>query len=109
MSGTIMVSYKAKFPSATLEVINPEHLLQKLVDKITDTKTYAENPPYQAAIELTEEDCADLKISVDKDYLFSGLKIGYEKKEYENTNGLFEFNGQHDYATDYTGNAMDTD
>jgi hypothetical protein len=59
------------------------------------------------AIELTEEDCADLKISIDKDYLFSGLKIGYSKKEYENTNGRLEFNGQHDYTTDYTGNAKE--
>jgi hypothetical protein len=81
--------YFSVFPPATFEVINPEHLLQKLVDKITDTKTYAGNPPCPAAIELTEEDCTDLKISVDKDYLFSGLKIGYKKKEY--------------------GNAMDTD
>jgi hypothetical protein len=55
------------------------------------------------AIELSEEDCADLKTGIEKDFLFSGLKIGYKKKDYENTNGRFEFNGQHDYSSDYTG------
>jgi hypothetical protein len=55
------------------------------------------------AIELFEDDCAGLKTYIEGDYLFSGLKIGYKKKDYEDTNGRFEFNGQHDYTTDYTG------
>jgi hypothetical protein len=154
-----------------MDVINPQILLQKLVDKITETEGYEGNPAYPAtiedfngndqdltlllaaesirgfsgakvytshrdfkewmmtlgyemfvdgneliyrkreksfnkeirAIELFEEDCADLNVHIEKDYLFSGLKIGYKKKEYENTNGRFEFNGQHDYSSDYTG------
>ena len=52
------------------------------------------------AIELGADECADLKVTVDEDYLFSGVKIGYQRKEIENANVRFEFNGQHDYATD---------
>jgi hypothetical protein len=54
------------------------------------------------AIELTEEDCADLKVTVDEDYLYSGVKVGYKRKELENANGRIEFNGLHDYSTDLT-------
>ena len=54
------------------------------------------------AIELDEEDTADLIESVDDKYLWSGVKIGYSRKEIEGLNGKFEFNGQHDYATELT-------
>jgi hypothetical protein len=171
--GSFSISYKAKFPSINIDIINPNILLQKLVDKITETEGYIGKPLYLAriedfnensqdltlllaaesirgfdgakvhashkdfkawmmtlgyemfvdgneltyrkreksfnkniqAIELFEEDCADLKTEVEKDYLFSGLKIGYKKKDYENTNGRFEFNGQHDYSSDCTVNS----
>jgi len=52
------------------------------------------------AIELKEDECADLKVSVDEDYLFSGVRVGYERKNIENANVRFEFNGIHDYSTD---------
>ena len=54
------------------------------------------------AIELGEDECADLKKYVDEKRLYSGVKIGYEKKNIENVNVRFEFNGIHDYATDIT-------
>jgi hypothetical protein len=52
------------------------------------------------AIELDESECADLKEYVNEDYLYSGVKVGYTRKEIENANVRFEFNGAHDYATD---------
>jgi hypothetical protein len=52
------------------------------------------------AAELGEDECADLKVYVNEDYLYSGVKIGYERKEIENANVRFEFNGVHDYASD---------
>lgn len=52
------------------------------------------------AIELEEHECADLREYVNEGYLYSGLKIGYNRKDIENTNGRFEFNGVHDYSTD---------
>lgn len=54
------------------------------------------------ALELGENECADLKELVNTEYLFTGVKIGYEKKEYENSNGRYEFNGEHNYSTDLT-------
>jgi hypothetical protein len=179
IEASIKMKYYGEHSPVNIDIINPNRLLQKLVDKITETEEYTGNPPCPAmienfneddqdltmlvaaesirgfertedymgakvhtsykdfkewmatqgyepfingnqltfrkrekvfdkslsAIELQEEECADLKIGVEKDYLFSGLKIGYKRKEYENANGRFEFNGLHDYATDYTGNA----
>jgi hypothetical protein len=52
------------------------------------------------AVVLGEEECADLKEYASGDYLYSGVKIGYSRKDIENANVRFEFNGQHDYATD---------
>lgn len=52
------------------------------------------------AIELEQHECADLREYVNEDYLFSGLKIGYNKKDIENINGRFEFNGIHNYSSD---------
>lgn len=51
-------------------------------------------------MELGEHECADLKEYVNENYLYSGLQIGYKRKDIENTNVRFEFNGMHDYATD---------
>ncbi|MDR0575648.1 MAG: hypothetical protein LBG96_16775 [Tannerella sp.] len=61
------------------------------------------------AIELGEEDCADMREYVDDSLLYSGVKIGYERKEIENTNVRYEFNGKHDYSTDLsvTDNVID--
>jgi hypothetical protein len=55
------------------------------------------------AIELQEKECADLRVSINDDYIYSGVKIGYKKKDYEDTNGRFEFNGLHEYSTDLKG------
>ncbi len=52
------------------------------------------------AIELDETECAGLKTSINTDYLFSGLKVGYNRKDIENTNVRFEFNGIQEYTTD---------
>jgi len=52
------------------------------------------------AIELGMKECADLREYVNADYLYSGLKIGYKRKDIENINVRFEFNGIHDYSTD---------
>lgn len=61
------------------------------------------NKSYRAdliAMELSEQECADLEESVNSDYLYSGLEIGYNKKEIQNVNGRFEFNGTHNYASE---------
>jgi hypothetical protein len=52
------------------------------------------------AVELDVDECAGLKEYVNGDYLYSGVKTGYERKEIENANVRFEFNGLHDYSTD---------
>ncbi len=52
------------------------------------------------AMELGERECADLREYVDEERLYPGLKIGYNRKEIDNVNGRFEFNGIHDYVTD---------
>jgi hypothetical protein len=52
------------------------------------------------AVELNEDECADLKEYVNGDYLYSGVRIGYQRKDIENANVRFEFNGVHDYSTD---------
>jgi hypothetical protein len=52
------------------------------------------------AVELNENECADLKEYVNADCLYSGVRIGYQRKEIENANVRFEFNGVHDYSTD---------
>jgi hypothetical protein len=54
------------------------------------------------AIELDIRDVADLREYIEEDYLYSGLKIGYERKNIENVNVRFEFNGKHDYSTNLT-------
>lgn len=59
------------------------------------------------AMELEESECADLREYVDEKRLYSGLKIGYNRKDIENLNVRYEFNGQHDYSTDLsTGENM---
>jgi hypothetical protein len=52
------------------------------------------------AVELNENECTDLKEYVNTDCLYSGVRIGYQRKEIENANVRFEFNGVHDYSTD---------
>lgn len=56
--------------------------------------------PDIVALELGEKECADLREYVNEEFLYTGLKIGYKKKDIENTNVRFEFNGTHDYGTD---------
>jgi hypothetical protein len=52
------------------------------------------------ALELGADECADLREYVNDDYLYSGVRTGYQKKDIENANVRFEFNGTHDYSTD---------
>jgi hypothetical protein len=52
------------------------------------------------AIELEIDECADLREYINEDILYSGVKIGYERKDIENANVRFEFNGLQDYSTD---------
>ena len=44
----------------------------------------------------------DLEISINTNAIYSGIEIGYEKKEYDEVNGRFEFNVQHSYSTGVT-------
>ncbi len=60
--------------------------------------------PDLIAIELWQNECGDLVEAVDEDFLYSGLKIGYKKKDIENINGRFEFNGEINYSTDISIN-----
>lgn len=52
------------------------------------------------AATISRKECADLRESVFEDVLYSGLEVGYRKKEYNNPNGRYEFNGTHFYSTD---------
>lgn len=52
------------------------------------------------AIELNHTECADLREYINEKRLYSGMKIGYNRKDIENLNVRYEFNGEHDYATD---------
>lgn len=57
--------------------------------------------PSITAIELTEEEVADLQITADDEYAYSTVRVGYEKPDIEDTNGRFAVCGAFDYATDY--------
>lgn len=161
-TGIIKATYLAKPETVNIDVVNPETLLQNIINKITDTEniykatikglnvvasnldmlvaaeslrgfedakihtSYADFrdwlfsqgfEPYITntsvnfvkreeafnegitALELNEQECAELAINVDSNYLFSGLKIGYDKQEYNNANGRFEFNGTNYYSS----------
>jgi hypothetical protein len=55
----------------------------------------------QKAIELSEEDCAGLEETVNTEYIYSNIRIGYNKQEYESKNGRYEpNNGANEYSTD---------
>lgn len=64
-------------------------------------KLKLERKPYwidfNAPIDLFE--CKGLKVSNDKDYSFSSIKIGYPEQTYDNVNGKEEFNNTHIYST----------
>lgn len=48
---------------------------------------------------ITINDVRDVKYSIDKSVIYSSLKIGYDKKEYNNINGRDEFNFYNEYST----------
>lgn len=50
------------------------------------------------------KNCVDLKYSVDKGQIYSAVKIGYDKKNYESINGRDEFNFNNTYSTGCTVN-----
>lgn len=53
------------------------------------------------ALYLSEDDVSSLKLLTNDNFAYTGLKIGYEKKDYDQSvNGAFEFNGTFDYLTD---------
>lgn len=52
---------------------------------------------YNAPVDLGE--CKGLKVTVNKDYLFSSMKIGFPVQEYEDVNGREEFNNTHVYTS----------
>lgn len=57
--------------------------------------------PDVVAIELQENDVADLTIQADSTHAYTSVEIGYEKQDYENANGIFEANGTFTYTTGY--------
>jgi hypothetical protein len=55
----------------------------------------------QTAVELSENDCAGLEETVNTDYIYSNVRVGYNKQEYESKNGRYEpNNGANEYSTD---------
>lgn len=56
----------------------------------------------KTAVALSE--ASDVKIEASGDYAYTGLKIGYDKVDYENLNGRYEVNGTFEYTTGYTSN-----
>lgn len=53
-------------------------------------------------LNLSQKENAGLRISVDKEYLYTHIRIGYDKQEYnDNTNGRLEPNGTFEYSTEY--------
>lgn len=71
-----------------------------------DTLRFAQLPAFfdktKTAIALSE--ASDVKIEASGDYAYTGLKIGYDKVDYENLNGRYEVNGTFEYTTGYTSN-----
>lgn len=53
------------------------------------------------AIELGERDLADLQVVTDDEYAYNAIEVGYERKDYEASNGRFETNGVFEYTTGY--------
>lgn len=66
-------------------------------------RDYFYNPdkanPYMS---LSERENKNLVISANSDLAWTGVKIGYNKKDYNNTNGRFEVNTTFEYTTGYT-------
>jgi hypothetical protein len=58
--------------------------------------------PDVTALELSEEEVADLAISASDEYAYSTVRVGYEKPDIENTNGRFAVCGAFDYSTDFS-------
>ena len=54
------------------------------------------------ALRLTEDECGDLLIAADNTYAYTAVRIGYNKPDYEEMNGVYEANGVYEYKTDYT-------
>lgn len=62
---------------------------------------------YSSPIQLGE--CKGLKVSVDKDYCFSTIKIGCPEQDYDDVNGKQEFNNTHTYTTPNTSEGKELD
>jgi len=68
------------------------------IEKINNAfKVVIEELPYffRGDVAVTLHSCSDIKVSrVAKDFTFSEVKYGYEKSEYEEVNGLEEYNNK---------------
>lgn len=62
---------------------------------------------YTAPIGLGE--CKGLKVSFDKDYNYSSIKIGCPEQDYDDVNGKQEFNCTHVYTTPDTSDGKELD
>ncbi len=54
------------------------------------------------SLSLKENEVSGLQITADPQYAFTGVKIGFDKQDYDSVNGRFEANGTFEYNTDYT-------
>lgn len=57
--------------------------------------------PDVTAIEMGDDDVADLLKQVDATHAYTSVEIGYDKQDYENENGRYEANGTFAYTTGY--------
>lgn len=56
---------------------------------------------FKKEISIEIEKASNVKIEALGDYCYTGVKIGYEKYEYDNINGRYEVNGTFEYNTGY--------
>lgn len=54
------------------------------------------------AMDIKLKENAKFRVEADREFAYSAFKVGYNKVDYSNTNGRFEFNTTFDYTTGYT-------
>ena len=77
-------------------------MVQKQTDGSEKLVFVSRNSLYNNSAVTEINEVRDLEISINKDAVYSGVEIGYEKKEYDEVNGRFEFNVKHSYSTGVT-------
>lgn len=59
---------------------------------------------FDSSSTLKLEDINDFQLSINSKLIYSGIEVGYEKKEYDSINGRDEFNTKNSFSTGVKGN-----